>query len=120
MGTITKGILGGFNGKVGTVVGSKWKNKLVMRSAPGPRKGKPSKAQTEQQVKFSVMIKFLQPLTPLLELTYKKVAVGITSLNSTISDLAEPLLSFQVNESCPVAGEVQTGAGTFGRFIGCQ
>jgi hypothetical protein len=85
MGTITKGILGGFNGKVGTVVGSNWKGKAVMRSKPGPRKGKPSQAQAEQQVKFSLMIKFLQPLTPLLELTYKKVATGMSGFNKAMS-----------------------------------
>ena len=39
MGTFKKGILGGFNGTVGTVVGSNWKGITVMRSRPKDRKG---------------------------------------------------------------------------------
>jgi len=35
MGTIRKGVLGGFSGKVGTVVGSSWKGVSFMRSLPG-------------------------------------------------------------------------------------
>jgi len=35
MGTIKKGILGGFSGKVGTVVGSSWKGiVLIYKSKP--------------------------------------------------------------------------------------
>jgi len=34
MGTYNKGILGAFYGKVGTVVGSTWRGKDVMRSLP--------------------------------------------------------------------------------------
>lgn len=37
MGTIEQGFLGGFNGKLGTAVGSKWKGINVIRSRP-PRK----------------------------------------------------------------------------------
>jgi len=35
MGTIKKGILGGFSGKVGTVIGGVWKGIEYMRSIPG-------------------------------------------------------------------------------------
>ena len=34
MGTISKGILGGFSGKVGTVIGGNWKGIDYMRSIP--------------------------------------------------------------------------------------
>jgi hypothetical protein len=34
MGTIKQGILGGFSGKVGTVVGASWKGIAYMRSLP--------------------------------------------------------------------------------------
>jgi hypothetical protein len=37
MGTFNKGILGGFSGKTGTVIGSNWKGRTVMRSLPGKR-----------------------------------------------------------------------------------
>jgi hypothetical protein len=41
MGKISKGILGGFSGTVGTVVGGKWKGIDYMRSKPSIRKGAP-------------------------------------------------------------------------------
>jgi Family of unknown function (DUF6266) len=77
MGTIEKGYLGGFSGKVGTAVGSSWKNLNVLRSRP-PRKrrGQPSDLQLERQAKFTVITNFLQPLTDLLNQTYKKSASG--------------------------------------------
>ena len=34
MGTIEKGFMGGFRGKLGTAVGSTWKGKSVIRSKP--------------------------------------------------------------------------------------
>ena len=34
MGRIKQGILGGFSGKVGTVVGASWKGKAYMRGMP--------------------------------------------------------------------------------------
>ena len=59
MGTFEKGVLGGFNGKVGTVVGSTWKGKSVMRSKPpSKRSGPPSAAQLVVQAKFTLMTKF--------------------------------------------------------------
>ena len=63
MGTIEKGFMGGFRGKLGTAVGSKWKGKDVIRSMP-PRKrsGNPSEAQLEAQAKFALIIVFLRPL----------------------------------------------------------
>ncbi len=44
MGTISKGILGGFSGKVGTVVGGSWKGIDYMRSRSGRRTSDPSPA----------------------------------------------------------------------------
>ena len=49
MGTISKGILGGFSGTVGTVIGGSWKGIDYMRSQPSKRSGNFSQAQLEQQ-----------------------------------------------------------------------
>jgi len=54
MGTYVKGILGNFSGKVGTVIGSNWKTVNYMRSLSGKRKGTPTSAQLEQQMKFMI------------------------------------------------------------------
>jgi len=70
MGTYKKGILGSFSGKVGTVVGSYWKGISYMRSVPGKRKGTPSAAQVEHQMKFAVMIKFQEAFLALLTRTF--------------------------------------------------
>jgi hypothetical protein len=67
MGTIEQGFLGGFNGKLGTAVGSKWKGINVIRSRP-PRKrrGKPSESQLEVQEKFTLMTNFLRHLKTII------------------------------------------------------
>lgn len=66
MGTFEKGILGGFSGKVGTVVGAYWRGKNIMRSLPR-RSSKPATpGQETQRTIFSVVAKFLNPLKFLL------------------------------------------------------
>ena len=80
------GILDNIRGKVGSVVGSVWRGTPVVRAKAHPRTGKPTQAQLEQQAKFGFMMKFLHPLNPLLNETYKKLAVGMTSINSAISE----------------------------------
>ena len=48
MGTIKKGILGGFSGIVGTVVGANWRGMDIMRSRPKARDGTPTPLQILQ------------------------------------------------------------------------
>jgi hypothetical protein len=75
MGTFEKGYLGGFSGKVGTAVGSTWKNLNVLRSRPPQkRRGTPSDLQLQRQAKFTLMTSFLLPLTDLTNQTYSKSA----------------------------------------------
>jgi hypothetical protein len=77
MGTFEKGYLGGFSGKVGTAVGSTWKNLNVLRSnPPRKRKGAATDLQLERQAKFTLMTSFLLPLTDLLNQTYNKSAAA--------------------------------------------
>lgn len=84
MGTITKGILDGFSGKVGTVVGSNWNGVQVMRSKPGKRKKPSSQAQIEQQARFALMVDFLQPVADLLNESFGR-ARGMSQYNKAIS-----------------------------------
>lgn len=85
MGTITKGILGGFSGKVGSVVGGSWKGIDYMRSKAGRRTRAASALQLHQQLKFTVMMKFIQPLAGLLMLSFRGFAVRMTGTNSAFS-----------------------------------
>ncbi len=62
MATFNKGILGGFSGKVGTVVGANWRGKDIMRSRPKPSQKDPTEKQLLQQAKFKLAVSFLQPL----------------------------------------------------------
>ena len=86
MGTFKKGIMGGFTGKVGSIVGSSWNGVTVMKSLPKDRKGGFSDSQLQQQAKFALIIKFLQPLSDFMNLAYKKVASRMTGFNKVLSD----------------------------------
>lgn len=62
MATLNKGILGGFSGKVGTVVGANWRGLDIIRSRPKNSKRNPTEKQLEQQMKFKLAVSFLQPI----------------------------------------------------------
>ena len=85
MSTIKQGILGGFSGKTGTVVGSSWKGIAVMRGIAPSVSNPRTAAQLAQRAKFSTTIKFLQPLTPFLRIGFKNQAVGMTGFNAAMS-----------------------------------
>jgi len=59
MGTIKNGLLGGFSGKVGPVVGATWRNKNIIRSAPQPSSKPRSQAQLSNQSDFGLVSSFL-------------------------------------------------------------
>ncbi|KAA9038726.1 hypothetical protein FW778_14365 [Ginsengibacter hankyongi] len=85
MGTISKGILGGFSGTVGTVIGGSWKGIAYMRSQPGKRSFTPSEKQLAQQARFALVMRFLQPMSALLEVTFRSFGVRMTGINSALS-----------------------------------
>lgn len=62
MGHYNKGILGGFSGKVGTVVGVRWRGRNIMRSLPTRGSYTPTAEQETQREKFTVVARFLQPI----------------------------------------------------------
>jgi hypothetical protein len=85
MGRIEKGILGGFSGTVGTVVGGTWKGIAYMRSKKTSKTTSFSPLQLDQQARFSTTIKFLQPMTSLLSLSFREYAVKMTGFNNAMS-----------------------------------
>jgi hypothetical protein len=84
MATFNNGILGGFSGKVGNVVGGKWKGIDYMRSRSGKRGNNPTPAQQTQQAKFKLAIQFLQPLTGLLSISFRDFAIEMTGINNAM------------------------------------
>ena len=82
MATFEKGILGGFSGKVGTVIGGTWKGIDFMRSRANKRTFIPSQKQLDQQLKFAIMMRFLQPMARLFSISFYDFAIGQTGINS--------------------------------------
>lgn len=85
MATISKGILGGFSGTVGPVVGANWRGMDVIRSRPKSSKRNPTEKQLEQQLKFKLAISFLQPIKSIQSL-YFGMGSGVKSrVNMAVS-----------------------------------
>ena len=85
MGTIQKGILGGFSGKVGSVIGGTWKGIDYMRSKGNNGNRKPTETQHSQQLKFALVMRFIQPLSSLLEISFHDFAIKMTGINNAFA-----------------------------------
>ena len=85
MGTIKQGILGGFSGKVGTVIGSSWKGISYMRGQAQHVKNPRSSGQVDQRTKFNLALNFLQPNVPYIRIGYKSQAAKQTEFNAAMS-----------------------------------
>lgn len=119
MGIIKKGILGGFSGKVGNVIGGTWKGIEYMRSIANRGKFTPTEAQHSQQLKFKLMMGFLQPLTGLLRLTFSDFAVKMTGINNAMKyNLANaitgsyPAFSIDFSQALVSRGDLPNALGT--------
>lgn len=84
MGTISKGILGGFSGTVGPVVGASWNGIDYIRSRPYSAGRIPSPAQQAQQARFGLMVGVLRPLNSFLGLSFRRAAKGMSGLNLAV------------------------------------
>ena len=62
MGTIKQGILGGFSGKVGTVVGSTWKSVHYMRALAVSFSDPRTEKQKNQRSKFTAAVNFTKAM----------------------------------------------------------
>lgn len=82
MGTIKKGILGGFSGKVGNVVGASWKGVDYIRSLPSKVRNPRSKGQVAQRTRFSLIAKFVRALLPVIRVGFKQSAGAYNSAYS--------------------------------------
>ncbi|HZL11555.1 MAG TPA: DUF6266 family protein [Prolixibacteraceae bacterium] len=85
MGTINQGILGGFSGKVGSVIGGSWKGINYMRGIAASVSNPKTEAQLDQRARFGTALKFLQPITSFIRVGFKNYAVKMTAFNSAMS-----------------------------------
>ncbi len=85
MGKISQGILGGFSGKVGNVIGGNWKGIDYMRVRPASVSNPQTEGQVDQRSKFSTVLGFLQPLRGFLKIGFRGYAIKMTEFNSAMS-----------------------------------
>jgi len=85
MGKISQGILGGFSGKVGNVIGGSWKGIDYMRVKPASVANPRTEAQVDQRSRFSTVLQFLQPISGFLKVGFRNYAVKMTQFNSAMS-----------------------------------
>ncbi|MDX9883166.1 MAG: DUF6266 family protein [Prolixibacteraceae bacterium] len=85
MGTIKQGILGGFSGKVGNVIGGNWKGTDYMRVKPASVANPQTDGQMDQRSKFSTVLGFLQPISEFVKVGFKGYAIKMTAFNSAMS-----------------------------------
>ena len=85
MGKYQKGILGGFNGTIGTVVGATWKGIDYMKSRNRKSGKARTQAQLEQQARFGLVTRFVSTMGKLLMFTFKDSAVKMTGINSAFA-----------------------------------
>lgn len=79
MGTIKKGILGGFSGKVGNVVGASWKSIAYIRSLPSSVRNPKTEKQLTQRSKFALVAKFVKNILPVIRVGFKQSAGPVNS-----------------------------------------
>ena len=85
MATNEQGILGGFSGKVGTVIGGNWNGVDFMRGIPAHITNPRTTAQQDQRVRMATIIQFLSPLKAFLRVGFKKQAIKMSAFNAATS-----------------------------------
>jgi len=77
------GILGALLGKIGTIVGSSWKNIYYVKGIP-KKSNKKTQAQVDVRYKFKMVNSLLKQVNDLINLGFKSV-VGQTPINAAVS-----------------------------------
>ena len=70
MGTIKQGILGGFSGKVGNIVGASWRGIDYIRSMPASVRNPRTVAQVSQRTRFALIGKMLKTFVPVIRVGF--------------------------------------------------
>ena len=90
MGKIKQGILGGFKGKVGTVIGSSWNGIAYMKGLPQSVKNSKSAAQMVQRDFFKEVQQIASQLTAeQLNFLFPSSPKGMTRRNAIVQQLSD-------------------------------
>ena len=85
MGIINQGILGGFSGKVGPIVGFHWKSKYYIRARAAKVSNPRTPRQQEQRGKFATAFSFLKTMKPFIRMGYKEFTQDKSAFNAAMS-----------------------------------
>ena len=85
MGIINQGILGGFSGKVGPIVGFRWKSNYYIRARAAKVSNPRTPKQQEQRGKFATVFSFLKAIKPFIRIGYKEFTQDKSAFNSAMS-----------------------------------
>ena len=89
MGKIKQGILGGFKGKVGTVIGSSWNGIAYMKGRPQSQKDPKTEAQQKQRSLFTEVQGLVGQLSAVqLAFLFPNSPQGMTRRNALVQQLA--------------------------------
>ncbi len=92
MGRFIKGILGGFSGKVGNIVGGSWRGISYMRSLSERRNYTPTEKQVMQRARFAYAVGFLQPIHPVVRLGYRNQASKKSPINAALAHVIKKVV----------------------------
>jgi hypothetical protein len=93
MGTIKQGILGGFSGKVGTVVGSSWKGISYMRSLAQSIKNPRTSAQVGQRTRMTAAVALVKAVIGFINIGYRKFAKHMSPYNAAMQEVLMSAIS---------------------------
>ena len=111
MGTIKQGILGGFNGKVGTVIGASWKGTAYMRGIATHTKNPRTPKQIEQRTKMEFARNFLQQAAEFINIGFKDVAKRQSPLNYAASQMMRNAIYGDYPDYSPIYSELKWSHG---------
>ena len=79
----TEGIVGGFQGRVGPVIGYRWRGRWVMRSCPSKVRDPKSKQQMQCRAQFKAEVRLASRLQPVLRrgMHWPSIEAGMTEGN---------------------------------------
>lgn len=93
MGKIKKGILGGFNGRVGNVIGGSWKGVAYMRSEAQSIKNPRTENQQENRTLFGQVSDLFSKAKPIIDLGFAGEATKKSAFNAAVQENMKTLVA---------------------------
>ncbi|SEA51895.1 DUF6266 family protein [Pedobacter hartonius] len=84
MAIVKPGIVGNFNGKIGEVVLSRWKDVNVGKSTPRKSTKLASLNQLDQRLRFGLVTKFFRGLSKVISIGFQNESTNQTKMNAAV------------------------------------